>query len=86
MSLFGNLYEEELPSRAKAVYINLKDRADKDGRCFPSLGRIAKDTSLSKRTVQRAIDDLIKHGYLAKESRTRECNKGDTSNFYYVLK
>ena len=86
MSLFGNLYNEELPARAKIVYINLKDRADKDGKCFPSLGRISKDTSLSKRTVQRAIDDLIRYGYLSKESRTREYNKGDTSNIYSLLK
>ncbi len=86
MSLYSNLYAENLPSRAKIVYINLKDRADKDGKCFPSLGKISKDTSLSKRTVQRAIDDLIRCGLVSKEARKREWDKGDSSNFYYILK
>ncbi|MFI3228491.1 MAG: helix-turn-helix domain-containing protein, partial [Clostridia bacterium] len=83
MSLFGNLYDEELPSRAKIVYMNLKDRADKDGKCFPSVKRIARDTSLSVSTVKRAINDLVKAGYIAKERRVRE-NFGDTSNYYYI--
>ncbi|MFI3228328.1 MAG: helix-turn-helix domain-containing protein [Clostridia bacterium] len=85
ISLYQNLYDDKrLLSRAKIVYINLKDRADKEGKCFPSLARISKDTSLSKRTVQRAIDDLIFYGYIKKEARCREYDKGDTSNFYYI--
>ncbi len=83
MSLYGNLYNEDLPTRAKIVYINLKDRANPDGKCFPSLRKIAEDTSLSKRTVQRAIDDLIAYGLLTKEARTRD-NGGTSSNNYYV--
>ena len=85
MSLYGNLYNEELPTRAKIVYMNLKDRADKDGKCFPSVRRIAKDTSLSVSTVKRAIADLISYGYIEKERRVRD-NLGDTSNFYYIKK
>ena len=83
MSLYGNLYQEELPSRAKLLYKYLYDRADKDGRCWPALKTIAKDTSMSKSTVQRAVDDLIKHGLLTKEVRTRE-NNGQSSNNYYL--
>ena len=83
MSYFGNLYKEELPPRAKALYMYLKDRANKDGQCWPSLKTIAKDTSMSKRTVQRAIDDLVKYGVLEKECRTRE-NGGSSSNNYRI--
>lgn len=86
MSLFNEIYsDKKLSSRAKIVYMNLQDRTNKDGICFPSLNRIASDTSLSKRTVQRAIDDLVKCGYLIKEKRVRE-NNGDTSNFYILQK
>ncbi|MFI3255713.1 helix-turn-helix domain-containing protein [Chakrabartyella piscis] len=83
MSLYGNLYQEELPPRAKALYMYLKDRANKDGQCWPALKTIARDTSMSKRTVQRAIDDLLASGLLTKESRVRE-NGGRSSNNYYL--
>ncbi len=33
----------------------LKDRANKDGTCYPAIGTIAKDLKLSRRTVQRAV-------------------------------
>ncbi len=86
MSLFGELYSDiDLPTRARIVYMNLKDRADKDGGSFPSLGKISSDTGLSKRTVQRAIDDLIKHKYLQKEKRFRG-NNATSSNYYKLLK
>ncbi len=83
MSLFGNLYNEELPTRAKIVYMYLKDRADSDGKCWPAIKTIARDTSLSVSTVKRALQDLIRHGLLVKERRTRE-NKGDSSNLYFL--
>ncbi len=83
MSLFGNLYNEELPSRAKIVYMYLKDRADGEGKCWPAIKTIARDTSLSVSTVKRALQDLIRHELLIKERRTRE-NNGNTSNLYYL--
>ncbi|MFI3327091.1 MAG: helix-turn-helix domain-containing protein [Clostridia bacterium] len=84
MSLFGDLYEhDELPSRAKIVYMNLKDRADKEGKCFPSVKRIAKDTSLSVSTVKRAIADLIGCGLIAKKARFRD-NGSRSSNDYFL--
>lgn len=31
------IYESELPHRAVAVYLYLKDRADKEGTCYPAM-------------------------------------------------
>lgn len=82
MSYFGNLYNEnELPPRAKALYMYLRDRTGKNGECWPAIKTIARDTSMSVSTVKRAMNDLVKHGLLTKERRTRE-NNGDTSNLY----
>lgn len=82
MSYFGNLYSEsDLPPRAKALYMYLRDRTGKNGECWPAIKTIARDTSMSVSTVKRAMNDLIKHGLLTKERRTRE-NNGDTSNLY----
>lgn len=83
MSFFGNLYQQDLPPRAKTVYMYLKDRSNKDGECWPAVKTIAKDTSMSVSTVKRAIADLIRCGSLTKESRYRE-NGSHTSNRYFI--
>lgn len=83
MSFFRTLYKEDLPPRAKTVYMYLKDRSNKDGECWPAVKTIAKETSLSVSTVKRAIADLICYGFLIKESRYRE-NGSHTSNRYFI--
>ena len=85
MSFFGNLYREELPSRAKTVYMYLKDRSNAEGECWPAIKTIARDTSMSVSTVKRAIADLTQHGLLCKEKRYRE-NGGNSSNRYFLKK
>ena len=82
MSYFGHIYSNtELPSRAKAVYMYLRDRANKNGKCWPGIKTIARDLSLSVSTVKRALDDLYRAGLVSKENRWRE-NGGLTSNLY----
>lgn len=83
MSYFTSLYTSELPHRAVAVYMYLRDRADKDGKCYPAIGTIAKELKLSCSTVKRAIADLVKSGRIRKEQRWRE-NGGKSSNMYYL--
>lgn len=84
MGYFTSIYAEDLPHRAKAVYMYLRDRADRDGRCYPAIGTIAKELQLSRSTVKRAIADLEKTGYLRKEQRWRE--NGGKSSLLYTLK
>ncbi len=61
----------------------LHDRADKDGKCYPAIGTIARELKLSRSTVKRAITDLEQSGRLLKEQRWRE-NGGKSSNLYYI--
>lgn len=84
MSYYESVYAEELPHRAVAVFIYLKDRANKDGTCYPAIGTIAKDLKLSRRTVQRAIADLERTGHLIKEQRWRE--NGGRSSLLFTIK
>ena len=84
MGYFTTIYAEDLPHRAKAVYMYLRDRADKKGRCYPAIGTIAKELKLSRSTVKRAISDLEKAGHLHKEQRWRE--NGGRSSLLYTLK
>ena len=82
MSYFGSIYaDQELSHRAKTVYMYLKDRSNADGTCWPSVRRIAEDLKLSRRTVQRALADLERHGFLERTHRRRP-NGSLTSNFY----
>lgn len=62
----------------------LKDRADKDGKCWPAIGTIARELHLSRRTVERAIADLEKAGRLTKEQRWRD--NGGKSSLLFTLK
>lgn len=84
MGYFAAIYSEDLPHRAKAVYMYLKDRSNKDGQCYPSIGTIARELQLSRRTVERAIADLLQAGLLEKEQRWRE--NGGKSSLLYTIK
>ena len=85
MSFFGTIYTEELPHRAKAVYMYLKDRSNRSGECWPGINTIAADLGLSRSTVKRAVRDLTQRGFLKKEPRYRE-NGSNSSNLYLVKK
>ena len=56
----------------------LKDRADRDSKCWPAIKTIAKELGLSSSTVKRALNELCQAGLLTKESRWRE-HGGETS-------
>jgi len=83
MSYMSSLYADNLPHRAVAVFRYLIDRADKDGKCYPSIDTIASDLKLSRSTVKRAIADLVKAGRIRKEQRWRESG-GRSSLMFYV--
>ena len=83
MGYFSNIYKAELPHRAKTVYMYLKDRSNAQGQCYPAIGTIAKELHLSRRTVERAIQDLITAGLLKKEQRWRE--NGGRSSLLFTL-
>lgn len=84
MAYYDSIYEnQELSHRAKAVYIYLKDHASKEGTCWPGIKTIAAGVNLSRSTVKRALDDLVKAGLVEKASRRRE-NGSLSSNLYQV--
>ena len=82
MGYFTSLYSSELPHRAVTVYMYLRDRCDKDGKCSAAIGTIAAELKPSRSTVKRAIADLIRCG--GSGSGGGE-NGGKSSCMYYVL-
>lgn len=84
MAYYESIYnDQELSHRAKVVYIYLKDHANKEGTCWPGIKTIAAGVSLSRSTVKRALDGLVKLGLVEKTHRWRE-NGSLSSNLYRV--
>ena len=82
MSYFNEIYNDpELSARAKQVLMYLHDRANQDGESWYAIGTMAKDLSLSRSTIKRAMAELICQGRLEKQARFRK-NGGCTSNCY----
>lgn len=84
MGRLNFLYCMDLPHRAKLVYLYLYDRKNKDNVTWPGLNTIARELSLSRSTVKRAIQDLEQAGLIRKEAHYRQ-NGSATSNRYYLL-
>ena len=82
MSYFDSVYRDlELSPRAKTVLLYLQDRANREGESWYAIGRIARDLSISRSTVKRALADLARLGRVEILPRYRE-NGGRSSNLY----
>ena len=79
------IYEAELPHRAVAVYLYLKNRVNREGTCYPAIGTIARELHLSNSTVKRAINDLERKGFIRKKQRWRD-NGGRSSLLFEIIK
>jgi len=84
MGYFETIYASGLPHRAVAVYMYLHDRADRDRSCCSAIPTMARELGMSRSTIKRALNDLVRAGYVKREFRYRE-NGNYTSNLYTLL-
>ena len=76
-------FSSELKPRARLVLQVLVLHCNKEGECFPSIKAIAAKCGYGVSTVKRALDELVKAGYIVKQGRFDERkNGGQTSNLY----
>ena len=78
-------YESDLKSRALSILIYLIDRSNKDLTCFPAIPTMAEQLHISVSTVKRALHELVQAGFIKKDTRFREKNRGQTSNLYTLV-
>lgn len=78
-------YHSGLKSRALSILIYLIDRSNKDLTCFPAIPTMAEHLHISVSTVKRALHELVDSGFVKKEARFREKNRGQTSNLYTLV-
>ena len=84
MSYFNEIYNDpELSARAKQVLMYLHDRANQDGESWYAIGTMAKELSLSRSTIKRALAELIRRDLMVKQTRQRK-NGSCTSNIYTI--
>lgn len=84
MGYFDSIYATDLPHRAVTVYMYLRERANKEGYCWPAVSTMSRELSLSRSTIQRALRELERTGWITKEPRWRE-NGSSSSNRYLIL-
>ena len=84
MTDLKKLYQSELPSRAIAVHLYLRGRANKEGVCWPAIPTMARELKMSESTIRRTLRDLVREGFLIIEKRQRE-NGAGSSNKYFLI-
>lgn len=78
-------YASNLKSLAFSILIYLIDRSNKELTCFPAIPTMAEQLHISVSTVKRALYELLDAGFIQKEARFREKNRGQTSNLYTLV-
>ena len=82
----GRIIKSALPPVAKHVALTLSMHMNEVGSsCFPSLDTLADETSLSRRSVQRAIGELERWGWLA-VSRPSKQGRGVSNRYTAVIR
>lgn len=74
--------QQGLPSLVKMVLLRLCHLADDRGWCCPSQAHIAADTSMSRKSVNRSIKQLIENGLI--EAKTQNENGAKIVSAYSV--
>ncbi len=75
---------KKLTLGARAVFVEICDFADDNGRCFPSRSKIAENIIMSTDSVDRFIAELLEAGFIEKSGRVRP-DGSRTSNEYQIL-
>jgi hypothetical protein len=84
---YNMIFDQNISSHAKVIYIFLCRCADADGQSFPSRSYIASKCSVSKSSVIRAMRELVDLGLILKEPQFDFTNTGvkyQTSNLYTI--
>lgn len=61
------LRSENVSPHAKMLYLHLSSRVDEHGVCWPSQRRLADESGMSERQVQRALSELKNFGIVRVE-------------------
>ena len=72
-----DLFEADIPSKAKLVLTYLSRCANRQGTCFPSVGTIAKACGICKNTARKALYALDAAGIISITAQFEPCRNGN---------
>lgn len=78
----SEVWRLDLPSNLKFTLLAFADHADDEGYCYPSAKRIALKSGVSKRTVQRHMNELKERGILVVVEHST--GRGNTNTYRVV--
>jgi hypothetical protein len=79
------VFKLEIPATQKLVLLAMADHAHNDGTgCYPSVGRLARKTSLSIRGVQTTLRRLEKAGFIVPQGKSKG-GSGVTTEYNLTL-
>ncbi len=61
--------DRNLTYKGRLVYMVLGRHMNGDRKCYPSLRRIAQIAGISKHSVMRGSEELVRSGYISAEKR-----------------
>jgi DNA-binding MarR family transcriptional regulator len=62
------MQDPDLSLRAKGLYALLASYADKNRRCFPKINTLAEYSGVSRRTIERTLNELENKNYVTREN------------------
>ncbi|MBO4563449.1 MAG: helix-turn-helix domain-containing protein [Clostridia bacterium] len=85
--LSSDIWRYDLSCKAKTVLAYLSYCANREGECFPSMSRIAKECAVCPNTARKGIKELADKGLIAITPRIVKAASGNrqTSNMYRLL-
>ena len=84
MREFEMIYRDEVSTKAVLIYRYLRDRQGRHKFCYVSHKKIAADNKCGVSTVKRAIDELVRKGYVEVIHR-RRADGSKQSNLYVCV-
>jgi hypothetical protein len=87
VKIMSYVWDIDFKGSQKLVMLCLADFSNDDGACWPSIETIARKSGVSVTTVKTTINQLIKDGWLSKQSRPGVVRKGhriNSSNMYHL--
>lgn len=79
------LERRDLQGTRRWVLAMLADRADERGMCWPGVNWLAKRTAVSRRSVQRAISELVSEGWLERHTNAGPASRADRRPSMYRI-
>ena len=74
--------KQPLQTYDKMVLLMLSNYADSQGKCWPSLAKLADECGMSQSQIRKCVAKLEKLGMVRRQMQMR--SYGQTSNMYYL--